>query len=190
MTPEELKLIVEETIQQKQFDNFWYILIAAIISLLIALLIEYFKTRTRNYATKQDIEDLTRKVEEVKIEYAKQMEVFKNQFILKNQKILDLDKKLVELQRSIIYYNNAPKIDKLQTVLNNIGEVNLTISTSVIFQDLLNLSISLENEQHSVTKKYEDAQRLNSKKVNIDTSNFTLLSNNLQKELLKLQKKS
>jgi len=56
MTPEDIKTILETVIENKT-KYFWvYILISVILALASAFILEFIKTKTRNFATKSDIE--------------------------------------------------------------------------------------------------------------------------------------
>lgn len=75
MTPEAFKEIVENVINQKfEYYNF-YLLGAIVISVLIAYFISYFKEKGKNLATKEDIQEITNKVESVKQEYKKEFDL-------------------------------------------------------------------------------------------------------------------
>ena len=80
MTPEGIKEIVESVIDQKfQYYNF-YLLGAIVISVLITYFISYFKEKAKNLATKEDIQEITEKIESIKHDYNKQLEEFKHDY--------------------------------------------------------------------------------------------------------------
>lgn len=83
MTPEVIKEIVESVIDQKsEYYNF-YLLGAIVISVLIAYFISYFKEKAKNLAIKEDIQEITNKVESIKHDYNKQLEEFKQEQLIK-----------------------------------------------------------------------------------------------------------
>jgi len=93
MSPNEIKKIVENTIQVK---NYWvYVLVSVALSLIASFLFQYFTEKAKNYATKQDIEEITNKIEEIKAkiqnnqEIAKQKRELKYNAILKSLELID-----------------------------------------------------------------------------------------------------
>ena len=82
MTPEQIKEIIEKAIAN---ENYWiYILISAVLSLLIAFGLE----KSKNYATRTDITDITQKIEDVKAEIQNNQEIEKQKRELKYNAIL------------------------------------------------------------------------------------------------------
>jgi len=88
MTPEEIKAIIEKTLHGTTKYYWVYLVIALIIGIFITLGIEYLKTKGQNLATKQDIETITSKVEQIKAEIQKGQEVEKLKRELKYNAIL------------------------------------------------------------------------------------------------------
>lgn len=69
MTPEKIQSIIEITISQ-QFSNYWmYLILSIVIALSSSYLVQYFKEKGKNLATKEDIEQITSQVENVKQSY-------------------------------------------------------------------------------------------------------------------------
>lgn len=66
MTPDEIKKLIETTIQDSTKTYWIYIVISIAFTIIIVYGIEYFKTKGQNLATKQDIEIITTKIEQVK----------------------------------------------------------------------------------------------------------------------------
>ena len=89
MKPEEIKKLIETTIQN-ELEYYWvYILISALLAVFAAFFIEYFKNRGKNLATKKDIKDITHKIESVKSEIQKQQEIEKQKRQLKYDALLN-----------------------------------------------------------------------------------------------------
>ena len=88
MNPEEIKKIIETVIDNK-LEYYWmYLLLSVILSLGTVFLFQYLKDKGKNYATKQDIADITRKIEDVKAEIQNQQVVEKQKRQLKYDAIL------------------------------------------------------------------------------------------------------
>lgn len=66
MNPEEIKVLIETTIKGELEYQWLYVLLSGVFGLFVGGIIEYVKTKGKNIATKQDIEELTRKIEVVK----------------------------------------------------------------------------------------------------------------------------
>jgi hypothetical protein len=88
MTPEKIKAIIENVLNDK-FEYYWiYLLLAVLISLGSVFIMHYLKDKGKNYATKQDIASITRKIEDVKAEIQNQQEVEKQKRQLKFDALL------------------------------------------------------------------------------------------------------
>ncbi len=88
MNPEEVKKIIETVIDNKM-EYYWvYLLASVFLSLSTVFLFQYLKDKGKNYATKQDIADITRKIEDVKAEIQNQQEVEKQKRQLKYDALL------------------------------------------------------------------------------------------------------
>jgi cell division protein FtsL len=88
MTPEEIKAIIENVLNEK-FEYYWlYLLLAVLISLVSVFILQFLKDKGKNYATKQDIASITRKIEDVKAEIQNQQEVEKQKRQLKFDALL------------------------------------------------------------------------------------------------------
>ena len=88
MNPEEIKKIIETVIDNKTEYYWMYLLISVILSLITVFLVQYLKDKGKNYATKQDIAGITRKIEDVKAEIQNQQDVEKQKRQLKYDAIL------------------------------------------------------------------------------------------------------
>ena len=88
MNPEEIKKIIENVLDNK-IEYYWvYLILSVLLSLVTVFLFQYLKDKGTNYATKQDIADITRKIEEVKSEIQNQQEVEKQKRQLKYDALL------------------------------------------------------------------------------------------------------
>lgn len=88
MNPEEIKTLIETVLIDK-VKYFWiYILLSVIIGFIAAYSMEYFKNKGKNLATKQDIEVITQKVEQVKFEIQNNQEIANQKRELKYNAIL------------------------------------------------------------------------------------------------------
>lgn len=75
MNPEEIKNIVEAVLDQKY--NWWPIVLLILISGIAIYFRSYIAKKGRNTATKEDIAEITTKVEQVKHEYLSKLESIK-----------------------------------------------------------------------------------------------------------------
>ena len=91
MTPEEIRQVVD-ALADKQSATMLYYIVLLIVAGVASYLGSYLSTKGKNLATKEDIDELTRTVEKVKTEYAKQLEEFKIQLALrlKAEKVSEL----------------------------------------------------------------------------------------------------
>ena len=88
MNPEEIKKIIETIIDNK-IEYYWlYLILSVILSLVTVFLFQYLKDKGKNYATKQDVANITRKIEDVKAEIQNQQEVEKQKRQLKYDALL------------------------------------------------------------------------------------------------------
>ena len=86
MNPEEIKKVIEFAIEKQ---NYWvYILISVVISLVAVFIFQYFTEKAKNYATKQDVEEITNKIEEIKAKIQNSQEIVKQKRELKYNAIL------------------------------------------------------------------------------------------------------
>ncbi len=88
MTPEQIKELIEKTINGS-FKHYWlFLALSVIVGILAALFTSYIKQKGQNLATKQDIAIITLKVEEVKANVQKGQEVEKLKRELKYKSLL------------------------------------------------------------------------------------------------------
>ncbi|MFY4862381.1 hypothetical protein ACOTWK_05850 [Aliarcobacter butzleri] len=144
MTPEALKEIVENVINQKfEYYNF-YLLGAIFLSVLIAYFISYFKEKGKNLATKEDIEEITNKLESIKHDYNKQLEEFKQEQLIryKAEVVAELiaewlsfpenQKKLNQLTFEAFLWLPDDICNKLSAILSHKASYDLTIRELIL----------------------------------------------------------
>ncbi|GJQ52770.1 MAG: hypothetical protein HKUEN02_16170 [Anaerolineaceae bacterium] len=86
------------------------IVIAVILGLVIkSYLPSYFSKKGENLATKEDIKEITEKVEEIRVEYAKRMHVHEKAFDKEFEVLSELWKALIELRYATL--NLRPRFD-------------------------------------------------------------------------------
>ena len=191
MTPEEIKTIIEQTIDGKLEVYPIYILGAGFISLIVTLLVEYYKTRIRNLATKHDIEILTQKVEDVKIQYAKQMEIFKSNYQLRSLKLKELYDSTEILQKKLIELDNAPipemKEQIFQDILIGIKNICIAISASAVFGDIQKEGQSLEEEHNKIVQTKKPSEIRNETRVIVDVPKIRQILRTIQDKLINPQ---
>jgi hypothetical protein len=76
MNPEEIKNIVEAALDQKQTFDWWPIVLTILIGLIAIHFKSYIAEKGRNTATKEDIKEITTKIEEVKVSFQKEHSKF------------------------------------------------------------------------------------------------------------------
>ena len=134
MTPEQIKEIIEKALAN---ENYWiYILISAVLSLIIAFGLEKLK----NYATKNDIADITREIEDVKAEIQNSQEIEKQKRELKYNSIL---KSLELIDARLSNFIIDPKIIKQYATTKETRECHsrliLTCNDSEIINSFENI---------------------------------------------------
>ena len=76
MNPEEIKNIVEAALNQKQTFDWWPIVLLIVMGGIVIYFRSYVAEKGRNTATKEDIREITTKVEEVKVSFQKEHSKF------------------------------------------------------------------------------------------------------------------
>jgi hypothetical protein len=79
MNPEQVYEIIRKALDEGVSLHTWTLLLVGAIALIGGYLGSYVRTKARNLATKEDIEEITNKVESIKAEYAKQLELLKQE---------------------------------------------------------------------------------------------------------------
>lgn len=75
MNEEQIRAVVEAAIEKSSGLDAWQIVLLIIASSAAAFLGAYLKARAKSAATKEDIEEITRKIEGVKLESGKNKEI-------------------------------------------------------------------------------------------------------------------
>lgn len=91
MTPDEIKSVVSDAIQQKQFFAWWHYALWLLLAAAGAWFGTYFAEKGKNHATKEDIGRVTDEIEKVRATYAHHLEELRG----KNQlRLAALDRRL------------------------------------------------------------------------------------------------
>lgn len=76
MTPEDVQRIAETVLDQKQTFDWWPLILPILIGGVILYFRSYLKKKGENLATKEDIEEITTKVESIKASFQKENTIF------------------------------------------------------------------------------------------------------------------
>lgn len=107
MDPEKLKTLIEEAISNSDPFAWWFYLLIILLSAIGAFLGSYLRKKAENVATKEDIENITEKIEKVRSQYSEQLETVKASLQLSNQlKLAALDKRLQKHQEAYTLWLN------------------------------------------------------------------------------------
>lgn len=158
MTPEDLQKIINTAIENEfeYYWLYWLIIIATsiIVSIIATLITSYLKEKGKNLATKEDIQEITSKVESVKQEYKKEFDLIQKQndahfSELKNTKDRYNSKQfeiynnlwvsLIELKFSADTLWDEATIPKLRNLSKKVAEAQKSIEIS---------SLLLENDDY------------------------------------------
>ena len=88
---------IKETLIASPYPFWLTVLIFALVTGLVQYLVFYFKEKGKNFATKEDITEITNKIESVKDYYSKSLEQYK----IELQKKFTTDRLLIELCNNI-----------------------------------------------------------------------------------------
>lgn len=122
----QIKMIVEEAFDKGVHFDWWFYLLVFLIAAFGAFLGSYLKKKAENVATKEDIQEITKKIEDIRAYYSTQLESHKASLQLSNQlKLAALDKRLQKHQEAYSLWRNllfnlrkeeqiGPAIDKCQ----------------------------------------------------------------------------
>ncbi len=107
MNYELIKTIVEEAINNATIVDWRIYVLIIVFSATGGFLGAYLKKKAENLATKEDIEDITQKIENIRTEYSKQLELHKASLQLSNQlKLAAIDKRLEKHQEAFTLWRN------------------------------------------------------------------------------------
>ena len=97
----QIKMIVEEAIDKGIHFDWWVYLLFFVIVAFGAFFGSYLKKKAENVATKEDIQEITKKIEDIRAYYSTQLESHKASLQLSNQlKLAALDKRLQKHQEA------------------------------------------------------------------------------------------
>jgi len=103
----QIKTLVEEAIKNGASLDWWVYILIIVFSAVGGFLGAYLKKKAENLATKEDIEVITKRVEDIRSEYSKQLELHKASLQLSNQlKLASLDKRLEKHQEAFTLWRN------------------------------------------------------------------------------------
>lgn len=108
MTPEEIRSAINAVLADKVVLTWWQLGLVILLTGLAAYLGAYLKKKGENLATKEDIAELTRKVESVRTEYLKQLEDYKTELARRTNAI-----EVAELLADYFYPDNKQYIAKV-----------------------------------------------------------------------------
>lgn len=94
MSPEELQILIEQAIDKNSIISWWTYLLFVLLPFLGAFFGSYSKAKGKNLATKEDVEEITEKIESIKTSHTKEIEKFKSEVLFeKDQKKQYSDRK-------------------------------------------------------------------------------------------------
>lgn len=73
MTPEQIQIIIEKAISQANSFPWWSYILFIALSGLASYFAVYLREKGKNLATKEDISEITKKIENIKLENAKEL---------------------------------------------------------------------------------------------------------------------
>lgn len=107
MDPEKLKALIEEAVSNTDPFAWWFYLIILLGPAIGAFFGSYLRKKAENFATKEDIESITDKIEKVRSQYNEQLEAVKASLQLSNQlKLAALDTRLHKHQEAYTLWLN------------------------------------------------------------------------------------
>ena len=165
MKPEDIKKIVDDLISSKTKYLWVYILLSFILGMVATFISSYVITKSQGLATKSDITDLTKKVEEVKSEYLKQLEVFKGNLLIKNPQKKDLYDKVIALRIFIIKAINDKQFNDFnwwEKLSSQMKDIIISLNTNAIFNYLSSERDILEKEHNNIVTQI--MSKINGKK--------------------------
>lgn len=196
-------------------ELFFYILINIIVTLFVTYLVTYFKEKGQNRATKEDIAEITKKIEEVKSVFIQDTEKLKAhlnlltsvKFSLHNEErkaIIDYNKKYYIWFNSITnisfqdfnIFNNNEIDNHIKTITNynkNIADSTADFQLFVSNRTLVHLAITLQHETRQSLGREVYTYLLGLQKNNykielLKEKNPTFSETDEYKELIRLRK--
>ena len=123
MSYEQIKIVVEEAIRNATIVDWRIYVLIIVFSAIGGFLGAYLKKKAENLATKGDIKDITQKIEDIRLQYSKQLELHKASLQLSNQlKLAALDKRLKKHQEAYSLWRellfNLRNQEKIESVID------------------------------------------------------------------------
>jgi hypothetical protein len=101
MDYKQLEILVKEAVNNAIHFDWWLYLLIFLIAGAGAFMGSYLKKKAENIATKEDIEEITKKIEDIRAQYMAELESHKASLQLSNQlKLAALDKRLQKHQEA------------------------------------------------------------------------------------------
>ena len=163
----QLKLIVEEAVNNATHFDWWLYPLILVIAAVGAFLGSYLKKKAENVATKEDIEEITKKVEDIRTQYSEQLESHKASLQLSNQlKLAALDKRLQKHQEAYslwrkLFFNLrkeekiGPSIDECQKWWNE-NCLYLSDEARSAFHTAIFLAVDFRNIPRTDSKEIKE----------------------------------
>ncbi len=117
LTPEQVKQIVETALKEGLGFHWWAYVIALLVALLGSFFSAYTKRKAENLATREDIKDITDKIEDVRTQYATLIEELKARHQLR---LAAVDRRLQVHQEAFTHWRKlvaATYTDEVGTVV-------------------------------------------------------------------------
>jgi len=157
MNPEEIRQLVE---QINYSDNIYYLILAIIISILGSFVVEYFRERGKNWATKNDIEEITKKIESVKAVIQNDQEIKKLKRDLKYKALLNSLSIIDSHLSNFLIFKDGTKINKqyssvieIRACHNNLILTCENAEIVALFTKMLSAKENLNEDEISVLMK-------------------------------------
>lgn len=190
MSPEELKGIIETVIKNESNYFILYLILAVIITLLSSFTIEFFKGKGKNAASKQDIEELTAKVEEVKSNYIKQLEMFRGGQRIKNEKMKELYDKTIKFKIHLLEFKNDSMLnsEKVTKFFNSTKSLMFSIDADVLFNKKLQSELkTLEKDYNSWMEEVRKWSENPEYKSHIEIDSTYKVIDRIQEKILEIK---
>jgi len=112
MTPDDVKQLVETTVNNEANYAWIYLLLSGVIALIVSFLMNFVREKSKNLATRQDIEFITSKIEQVKADVQNNQEVLRLKRELKYNALLHSLEILDAHLSNFIIFKDGPSIDR------------------------------------------------------------------------------
>lgn len=171
-------------------------LLNIVIPIILAFALYYLKGRAENMATKDDIGDITRRIEGAKLEYSKQIEEYKHEMIKKYEydKVLidikiDIFRSIISIKKKLILAKNELR-DNYPNLNTEIYEEmqNVMIHVASIANlepEILSLNNALNNEYNKFTSHLMQIKSQGGNSFSYDSKVFESILDRLQFALVR-----